>query len=78
MNNNNDNIDVSRAIIAGLDVLNDKDIRVRSDLIDDLALLKNILISINNGHLVIASPERILPKGAEVPGDNTETNQEDT
>ena len=62
-----DNIDISKAIIAGLEVLNDKEIRVRSDLIEDLAILKEILFSIRSGKLVLAPPERILPAGAQLP-----------
>ena len=67
MNDNNENVDISRAIIAGLEALNDREIKVRADLIEDLAVLKNILRNIRSGNLVIASPERILPKDAKLP-----------
>ena len=72
--NNDNNIDISRAIIAGLEVLNDKEIRVRSDLIEDLSVLKEILFSIRSGKLILAPPERILPAGAQLPKED-EINQ---
>lgn len=76
--NNNDKFDISNAIIAGLEVLNDREIKVRADLMDDLVVLKNILGNIKSGNLVIASPDRILSKDAEQPENiNDEINQEE-
>lgn len=64
----NNNIDISRAIIAGLEVFDDREIRVPAHLLEDLATLKSVLKNIRTGVLVIATPDRILPAGAEPPG----------
>ena len=63
----NNNIDIRKAITVGLEVLSDPQVRVPVSAVNDLAILKGILISIRNGELVLASPDRILPKDAELP-----------
>jgi hypothetical protein len=63
----NNNIDVGKAITVGLEVLSDPQVRVPVSAVNDLAVLKGLLISIRNGELVLASPDRILPKDAELP-----------
>jgi hypothetical protein len=63
----NNNIDIRKAITVGLEVLSDPQVRVPVSAVNDLAILKGILISIGNGELVLASPDRILPKDAELP-----------
>lgn len=73
---NDNNIDISRAVIAGLEALSDRDVKVRSDLIEDLSVLKNLLKAIRAGQLVVASPERILPANAQIPAEETNLNEE--
>lgn len=73
---NDNNIDISRAVIAGLEALSDRDVKVRSDLIEDLSVLKNLLKAIRAGQLVVASPERILPVNAQTPAEDTNLNEE--
>ena len=74
--NDNNNVDISRAVIAGLEALSDRDVKVRSDLIEDLGVLKNLLRAIRAGQLVVASPERILPANAQTPAEETNLNEE--
>ena len=50
---------IFKAINAGLQHLDDKEVRVRSDLIVDLVELKSILIAIMNGQLIIATPDMV-------------------
>ena len=64
---NDNNIDIGRAVIAGLETLNDREIKVRSDLVEDLGVLKNILRAISSGQLVVATRDRLLPTDAERP-----------
>ena len=73
---NDNNIDISRAVIAGLEALSDRDVKVRSDLIEDLGVLKNLLRAIRTGQLVIASPERILPADAQTPVEEIKPTEE--
>lgn len=62
MNNN-----FTNAVNAALEHLSDRQNRVRSDLVDDIAYFKSILRGIASGQLVIASPEKIIPEGIELP-----------
>ena len=76
----NNNIDLQKAIVTGLEVLNDPDNKVASNTIEDLAVFKNILRAVLNGELVLASPDRILPEGAVTPNEeptNPEGNNSD-
>lgn len=64
---------IFRALNAGLNHLSDPEVRPRADQIDDLAELKGILRAVINGQLIIATPDRLIPEGAEKPtGDNSE------
>jgi hypothetical protein len=56
----NNNVDIGKAIAAGLEVLSDPEIKVKADLIEDLVVLKGLLNTISSGKLVVASPDRIL------------------
>jgi hypothetical protein len=63
----NNNVDIRKAIVVGLDILNDPQVRVPVSAVNDLAVLKGLLQAIGNGELVIASPDRILPQDAKLP-----------
>lgn len=72
---NNNNVDIGKAIVAGLEVLNDPEIKVKADLIEDLAVLKSLLKTIGSGKLVVASPDRILSQDVVEP-EQKEINEE--
>lgn len=57
------NIDISKAIAVGLDVLNDPQVKISSNLIEDIGVLKSLLRSLEQRQLVLATPDRILPEG---------------
>ena len=59
MQNQEQNQQFFRALNAGLTHFEDRDVRVRSDLVDDIANLKGIVRAILNGQLVLASPDQI-------------------
>ena len=63
----NNNLNIEKAIVTGLEVLNDPNNRVPSNTIEDLSVFKGVLRAILNGELVIASPDRLLPEGAVTP-----------
>ena len=50
------------ALNAAIIHFEDRDVRVRSDLVDDIANFKGIVRAILNGQLVIASPDRVIPE----------------
>lgn len=58
----NKDINISKVIQVGLEVLSSEDVKVSSKDIEALAGFKDILRAILNGQLVIASPDRIIPE----------------
>lgn len=63
--NDNNNVNIENAIVAGLEALNDPQVRVPVSQVEDLTVLKNVLKAVLNGQLVLASPDRILPPEAD-------------
>ena len=62
---NNDNINIKRAVIVGLEVLNDPTVKIPSNYIEDLSVLKGILRSLNNGQLVLVPADNKVPEEPE-------------
>jgi len=61
------NEELTKTILAGFNVMSSEDIRVKASDIEDLANFKDILRGILNGTLILATPDRILPIGVELP-----------
>lgn len=72
-----DNNQFSRAIIAVRTVLNDPEVKVSSNLVEDLSFFKEILSAISNGQLIVAAPDRLLPESIE-PKKEIDTSDEET
>ena len=64
-------------IQTGLNILSSEETKVPSSQIENLASFKNILRSLLQGELVIATPDRILPDGVELPKQENSKSEED-
>lgn len=62
-----ENKNIGLCIQTGLDTLNSKEVKVSASEIENLANFKSILKAVLRGELVIATPDRILPDGVELP-----------
>ena len=51
--NENNNIDISRAIVVGLEILDSPETKISSNLIEDVAMLKSILRALHTGQVII-------------------------
>jgi hypothetical protein len=58
--NENNNIDISRAIVVGLEILDSPETKISSNLIEDVAMLKSILRALQAGQVVIVSPDKMV------------------
>jgi len=61
------NKEVANAINCGLITLSDPDLRVPANNIEALANFKGILRGLLQGELVLATPDKLLPQGTEIP-----------
>lgn len=65
-------LDLTNAIQAGLYELDRRDRDVTSANIEALADFKGILRALLNRQLVIATPDKLLPEGAQLPNKESE------
>lgn len=61
------NQEISQAILCGLNTLSDPEIRIPAKDVELLASFKGLLRGMLAGDIVLASPDRILPEGVELP-----------
>jgi hypothetical protein len=66
-----ENEQLTNAIMSGLNIMSSEDIRVPASEIEALANFKDILKAILNGQLILATPDRVLPEGVELPKEET-------
>lgn len=59
--------ELTEAIVCGLNTLSDPEIKISAKDIEVLANFKSILRGLLSGNLVLASPDRIIPKEVELP-----------
>lgn len=57
----------ANALMVGLNLMSSEDIRVPARDIETLVVFKDIIRAILNGQLILATPDRILPEGVELP-----------
>lgn len=57
----------ANALLVGLNLMSSEDIRVPARDIETLVVFKDIIRAILNGQLILATPDRILPDGVEMP-----------
>jgi hypothetical protein len=67
-----ENEQLSSAITIGLTTLSSDDVKVSAKDVESLATFKEILRAILNGQLVLATPDRIIPEGVELPKEENE------
>ena len=67
-----ENEQLSSAITIGLTTLSSDDVKVSAKDVESLATFKEILRAILNGQLLLATPDRILPEGVELPKEENE------
>ena len=64
-----ENEQLTNALSIGLNTLNNEDTKVLARDVEALATFKEILRAILSGQLVLASPDRIIPEGSEIPNE---------
>ena len=69
--------DISKFIQLGLQTLSSDEVKIPSSQIEDLAAFKEILKAVLSGQLILATPDRVLPEGAERPNKEPESLKED-
>lgn len=57
----------TNALLVGLNLMSSEDIRVPARDIETLVIFKDIIRAILNGQLILATPDRVLPDGVEMP-----------
>jgi hypothetical protein len=62
-----ENEQLTKAILSGFNIMSSEDIRVPASEIEPLANFKDLLKAILNGTLVLATPDRVLPEGVQLP-----------
>jgi len=71
------NEELTKIILAGLNTLSSEDVKVSAREIEALAGFKEILRAILSGELILATPDRVLPEGVELPKEE-KTPEEDS
>ena len=71
------NEQLTGAIMAGFSIMSSKDILLPASDLEALTQFKEILKAILNGSLILATPDRVLQEGVELPKEE-KTPEEDS
>ena len=70
MNDNNNRVDIHKAVVCGLEVLDNANTHIPGNKVEDISIFKGVLRSILQGQLVLATPDRLIKD--EKPKDDVE------
>jgi len=76
MNEEQQQLDISGAVTCGLDTLSSEEVRVAARDVEHLATFKGLLRALLKGELVLATPDRVLPEGVNLPVQEPEKKNE--
>jgi len=76
MNEEQQQLDISGAITCGLNTLSSEEVRVAARDVEHLATFKGLLRALLKGELTLATPDRVLPEGVNLPVQESENNND--